>query len=145
MKQLIQFLKGLDDVHLAYYARFSSGNLSEDIQNKIEHFLLAKNLTYERIDQLIRENPTPEMFKATDRCPDCYSDQLKVYSLDDFRTSGKLYFEDIINTDNKLSKLRDPGYLLECKVCSCIFSLKDYNIPKPAVNGVKLNLNKLNR
>ncbi len=128
MGRVHDFLSGLDDYELAYFAKFKRSTYLVETQEKISQFLIERGLTGEVIEQLIDENPAEKLSDGRKRCPRCYSDKLRSDKVEWRMTAGRKGLEDeAASIDGIIGRATYKERVI-CNVCG--YWVKDPNQEK---------------
>lgn len=113
MSRVVDFLKDLNDHELAYFAKFKRQTYMTSRQQEINDYLTSRNLTEEKIDQLVSNNPAKNLTDDKERCPRCFSDKLIKESVEKVNTS------EIEALDSLTGKITYSEKIV-CNVCDFI-------------------------
>ncbi|MDY7393805.1 hypothetical protein UMM65_00990 [Aureibaculum sp. 2210JD6-5] len=128
MSRIINFLNELDDIELAYFAKFKYKTYMKETQKIILEYLLVKDLTKSKIDQLISSNKKTRINDGKKRCPRCFSDKIRKDKVKWTNTSGAIGLSDeIAILDGFIGKVTYKNEVV-CNVCG--FWLEDPNEEK---------------
>lgn len=117
MDRIINFLSELDEFELAYFAKFRLSTYMKGTQLKVNEYLKNKNLTENRIEQLISENPKSKLLDNKKRCPRCYSDKILKENVEWTDTSNHCGYSDEIAVLDGLSGKATYKEQIICNVC----------------------------
>ncbi len=128
MTRVRKFLIELDDYELAFFAKFKLLTYMNPTQLEIKDYLIERNLTKSKIDQLISENSKSKLNDEKERCPRCYSDKIRKDKVEWTDTAQKSGYSDEIATLDGLSGRATYKDQVICNVCG--FWLSDPNNEK---------------
>ncbi len=136
MSRVNDFLAGLDDYELAYFAKFKLLTYMKVTQMEIKEYLVERNLNESKIDRLISENPKSKLNDDRERCPRCYSDKIRKDKVEWTNTSGGIGIEDEVATWDGFGGRATYKNEVICNVCG--FWLEDPNQEKPLPTSKKV-------
>lgn len=136
MSRVKDFLAGLDDYELAYFAKFKLLTYMKVTQMEIKEYLVERNLNESKIDRLISENPKSKLNDDRERCPRCFSDKIRKDKVEWTNTSGGIGIEDEVATWDGFGGRATYKNEVICNVCG--FWLEDPNQEKPLPTSKKV-------
>lgn len=77
MSRIRVFLSGFNDHELAFFAKYKLKTYMPESQEEVNAYLSERSILGVRINELISENPKPELADNEQRCTRCYSNKLR--------------------------------------------------------------------
>ena len=128
MGRVIEFLNGLDEYELAFFAKFKRNTYMPKTQEMISNYLLEKGFTKSKIDRLIESNPDDKLKDEKKRCTRCYSDKIRKNKIE-WNTMNKGIEGRAARWDAVGGKVTFKDEVV-CNVCE--FWIEDPNQEKPS-------------
>ena len=136
MGRILDFLSGLDDYELAFFAKYKRNSYMKQTQEIISEFLITRSLSESQINRLISENPKSKLKDGKERCPRCYSSKIRKDAVEWTNTGGGIGIEDDVATLDGLDGRATYKNEVICNVCG--FWLVDPNQEKPLTTSKKI-------
>ena len=129
MSRVLKFLNELDDHELAFFAKYRKSSYMKETQEIISDYLLERNFSDSKIEDLIANNPKAKFKHLADRCPRCYSNNFRKNKVEWTNTVNDIGPEDEIATLDGIGGRATYKDEVVCNVCG--YWLKDPNSEKP--------------
>jgi len=113
MSRVVDFLTDLSDFELAYFAKFKRQTYMTARQQEINDYLITRNLTEDKINELILSKPVSNLTDNNQRCPRCFSDKLIKENIEKINTSK-------IEALDSLTGKKPYAEKIVCNVCDYI-------------------------
>mgnify|MGYP003657872169 CR=1 FL=1 len=136
MSRVLNFLNGLDDYELAFFAKYKRKSYMKETQEIISEFLAKKNLSESKIDRLISENPKSKLTDEKERCPRCFTDKVRKDKVEWTNTGGGIGIDDEVAALDGIDGRATYKNEVICNVCG--FWLEDPNQEKPLSTSKKI-------
>lgn len=136
MSRILDFLNGLDDYELAFFAQYKRNSYLKETREIISEYLLKRNLSESKINRLITENPKSKLTDGKERCPRCYSTKIRKDEVEWTNTGGGIGIEDEVAALYGLDGRATYKNEVICNVCG--FWLEDPNQEKPLPTSKKI-------
>ena len=130
MSKIDEFLSELNEIELAYFAKFKLKTYMQETQKEIQKHIENKGLSPEKIEKLIAENTLHLKSNAKEICPRCGSQNLLTRKVEWTNTINKPFNgDDEVAAFDGLSGKATFKDETTCNVCG--FWIEDPNQERP--------------
>ncbi|WP_166965385.1 hypothetical protein [Yeosuana marina] len=136
MSRVLDFLNGLDNYELAFFAKYKRNTYMKETQKIISDYLLEKGYSKSKIDRLIADNPKSKLSDHKERCPRCYSDKIRKNKVEWTNAAESNGIEARAATWDAIGGRVNYKDEVICNVCG--YWIKDPNHQKPLPNSKKI-------